>query len=65
MNRYYEDMSLLAQETFGKFQTNPLGDDIEKAMTFIRDANECQSLFYFISETDKELYKSMTDVNKM
>lgn len=62
MERYILDMSELAKKTFDDY--NPkLRKDAEWMMNLARDANEYESLFYFMSRTDERLYKSIVDPN--
>lgn len=63
--RYYEDMAFLCKETFGEtYMTKPLTDP-ERWLDIIRKANENESIFYFLSQSDPKLYKTMTDAKGM
>ena len=51
-------------ETFWDFKAKPIRN-VNRWLDFIRQSNEYNSIFYFVSWTDKDLYKLMTDPNRM
>jgi len=64
VSAYYDDMSILAWETFPWYVNKPL-TDVKKTLNLMRDANKNESLFYFLSRTDKSMYDSIVKSNNI